>query len=256
MRIISFVNEKGGCGKTTLTVNVGAYLASIGKKVLLVDMDPQGHIGKSLGLDVKNIDLTIFDVLLEDDIYLTDAIHETSTPNLDVVPTNKLLTDFVINVSKHSDRHLKLKKSLEGLDYDFIFIDAPPSLGLITINILLAATEVVIPVSLTFLALDGCAEILDTIKVVKKNFDHKDLRVSKVVATLYRDTKLARKILDKLELHFGDKLCETILNYDVKIDQAQSFGKTIFEFAPNSNGANMLKNIALQVMNYDRRDTW
>lgn len=257
MRIISFVNEKGGCGKTTLTINVGAYLASIGKKVLLVDMDPQGHIGKALGLDVQNIDLTIFDVLLEEDVYLTDAIHTTSTPNLDVVPTNKLLTDFVINVAKHPDRHLKLKKSLEGLeDYDFVFIDAPPSLGLITINILMAVTDVVIPVSLTFLALDGCAEILDTIKVVKKNFDRKELRVSKVVATLYRDTNLAKKILEKLDVHFGDKLCETILDYDVKIDQAQSFGKTIFEFAPNSEGANLLKNIALEIMNYDRRDTW
>ncbi|MBF0274810.1 MAG: ParA family protein [Nitrospinae bacterium] len=256
MRVISFMNEKGGCGKTTLTVNIGAYLASQGKKVLLVDMDPQGHIGKSLGINVRSIDISIFDVLLEDDIFLSDAIYETTTPNLDVVPTNKRLTDFVINVSKHNDRHLKLKNSFVGLDYDFVFIDAPPSLGLISINILMAINEVIIPVSLSFLALDGCAEMLDTIKTVKRNFDKKDLVISRVIATFYRETKLANKILEKLQHHFGDKLCKTILKFDVKIDQGQSFGKTIFEYSPYSAGAKMLEDIAIEVLKYDGRSSW
>ncbi len=248
MRIISFVNEKGGCAKTTLTVNVAAAIAATGKRVLVVDMDPQGHIGKSLGLDVRNLDLTIFDVLIDDDVQLIDAVQQTKVPHLDVVPTNKLLTDLVVNISKERDRHIKLKKSLHGLDYDFIFIDAPPSLGLITVNILMAVTEVIIPVSLTYLALDGCAEMLDTVKVVRRNFNRKDLVISLVVPTFYRDTKLANKILEKLQESFKQKLCKTILKYDVKIDQAQSFGKTIFEFAPHSEGAKMISNIAHEVL--------
>ncbi len=248
MRIISFVNEKGGCAKTTLTVNVAAAIAATGKRVLVVDMDPQGHIGKSLGIDVKNLELTIFDVLIDDDVQLIDAVQQTKIPGLDVVPTNKLLTDLVVNISKDRDRHLKLKKSLAGLDYDMVFIDAPPSLGLITVNILMAVTEVIIPVSLTYLALDGCAEMLDTVQVVRRNFNRKDLVVSLVVPTFYRDTKLANKILEKLQESFKQKLCKTILKYDVKIDQAQSFGKTIFEFAPRSEGAKMISNIAREVL--------
>jgi len=249
MRKISFVNEKGGSGKTTLTINIGAYIASRGKKVLILDMDPQGHIGKSLGLDVKRIDDTIFDALVNEDLKLTDVIRKTSLKNLDIAPSNKFLTDFVINVASHDDRHLKLTKKIEQLNgYDYLLIDCPPSLGLLTVNILLAVTEVIIPVSLTFLALDGCAEIVDTVRTIKRNFAKNDLDITMVVPTFYRNTNMANAILGKLKIYFGNRVSDTIIKFDVKIDQSQSFGKTIFEFAPDSPGAKMMGELAKEVM--------
>lgn len=249
MRKISFVNEKGGSGKTTLTVNIGAYIAMQGKKVLILDMDPQGHIGKSLGIDVRRIDNTIFDVLVSEDVRLKEAIRKTSIENLDIVPSNKLLTDFVINVADHEDRHLKLKKKMAELsDYDYVLIDCPPSLGLLTVNILLSVNEVIIPVSLTYLALDGCAEIVDTVKTVRRNFNKNDLDITMAVPTFYRNTNMADIIVEKLRKYFGNKVSNTIIKFDVKIDQAQSFGKTIFEFAPKSQGALMMEELAREVM--------
>ncbi len=249
MRKIAFVNEKGGSGKTTLTINVGAWLASQGKKVLLLDMDPQGHIGKSLGVEIHGLKRTVFDLLIYPDARIEDAILPSSNENLFLIPANKRLTDFVINVSDHADRHLKLQKKVDRLEnFDYLLIDSPPSLGLLTVNILLAANEVVIPVSLTYLALDGCAEILDTVNVVKENFGHDLLDVKLVVPTFFRDTILVKSILNKLKHHFKSKLTETVVKFDMKLDQAQSFGKTVFEFAPDSLGAKMMESVAKEVM--------
>ncbi len=249
MRKIAFVNEKGGSGKTTLAINVGAWLASQGKRVLLLDMDPQGHVGKSLGVDIHKLKSTIFDLLIYPDAKIEDAAIPTDSENLFIVPANKRLTDFVINVSDHENRHLKLKNKADQLQgFDYLLIDSPPSLGLLTVNILLATNEVVIPVSLTYLALDGCAEIMDTITVVRENFGHSSLKVSMVVPTFFRSTILVQSLLNKLRHHFGKNMSKTIVKFDMKLDQAQSFGKTIFEFAPDSLGANMMEGVAREVM--------
>jgi len=249
MRKITFVNEKGGSGKTTLSVNVGAWLADAGKKVLLVDMDPQGHVGKSLGINIHAVEKSAFDILLYPEVSIEEATIETGIKNLYLLPANKLLTDVVVNISTHSDRHLKLKKKMDEVSgYDFIIVDSPPSLGLLTVNILLAVEEVVIPVSLTYLALDGCAEIIETVNIVNQNFGHGSLRVTLVVPTFYRDSILVKSIMNKLKNHFGDKLAKTIIENDMKIDQAQSFGKSIFDFAPDSHGAKMMGLIAKEVL--------
>ncbi|GMT42362.1 MAG: sporulation initiation inhibitor Soj [bacterium] len=249
MRKIAFVNEKGGSGKTTLTINVGAWLALQGKKVLLLDMDPQGHVGKSLGVNVNKTRSTVFDLLIYPDAGIEDTIIPTNNENLFLIPSNKRLTDFVINVSDHDDRHIKLKNKVDHLEgYDYLLIDSPPSLGLLAVNILLAAEEIVIPVSLTYLALDGCAEILDTILVVRANFGHDSLKVSLVVPTFFRNTILVQSILNKLKNNFGGDMSQTIVKFDMKLDQAQSFGKTIFEFAPDSLGAKMMAGVAREVM--------
>ena len=248
-RKIAFINEKGGTGKTTLALNIGDYIARQGKKVLLIDMDPQGHIGKSMGIDVQSARSTIFDVLVDENVSMEEVICPSSNEHLKLVISNKLLTDLVINIAKDHDRHLKLKQKIDAVKgFDYILIDSPPSLGLLTVNILLAAEEVIIPVSMTYLALDGCAEIISSIKLVRKNFDHDKIHIAKVVPTLYRENPLARTVLGRLQKHFGESVSKTILRFDEKIDQSQSFGKTIFEFAPDSDGAKMLADLGKEVM--------
>lgn len=249
MRVIAFVNEKGGSGKTTLSLSVAAWLALQGKKVLIIDMDPQGHVGKSLGMNVHVIEKTIFDLLLYPDVSVADVAIQSQYENLFVVPANKILTDVVVNVSKHSDRHRKLKEKVDKAEgYDFIIIDSPPSLGLLTVNILIAANEVVIPVSLTYLALDGCAEILDTMNTVRDNFEHPDLKLDLVVPTFFKENILVNSIMNKLKNHFSSKMSKTTIRFDMKLDQSQSFGKTIFDFSPDSIGASQMGAVAKEIM--------
>ncbi len=248
MRKIAFINEKGGSGKTTLTLNVGASLAGKGARVLILDMDPQGHIGKSLGLDVARIWPTVTDLLLDPGVKIEETARPTDIPNLWITPSNKLLTDFPVNVSSDPERHLRLQQKLNNAyGFDFILIDSPPSIGLSTVNILMAVEEVVIPVSLTYLALDGCVEIIDTVETMRRNFNHTGLHVSLVVGTFYRNNDLVNSILRKLRSHFGSRMARTVIEYDMKLDQAQSFGKSIFDFAPDSVGARQMATVAEEV---------
>jgi chromosome partitioning protein len=248
-RKIAFVNEKGGSCKTTLTVNIGAYLAlRCQQKVLIVDMDPQGHVGKSLGVDVRKIPKSIYDALIDPRSNLVDFVTSSHIPGLDLVVANKSLADFPLAVGSSEDRHSRLKSQIDRLErYDYVLFDSPPSLGLITLNVLLATQEIVIPVSLTYLALDGCAEIIDTVKQVRANFDHKTLDIPLVVPTLYRNTRMAKAILEKLKEHLGWRVSNSILGYNVKIDEAQSNGLTIWEYAPDSTGAEGLASVAEEI---------
>jgi chromosome partitioning protein len=251
MRRMTVFNEKGGCCKTTLTVNIGAYLAvEKNFRVLLVDLDPQGQIGKSLGITTKNLEHTIFEILVDADVHTNKAIISSQFENLFLLPADKRLTDFSVNVANDNDRYLKLFKKIKMIedDYDFIFFDAPPSISLITINIMMAANEIIIPVSLTYFGMDGCAEVLQTVKLLKDNFNKFDLEIIAVVPTLYRNTKLANSILKRLQEKFGSLLIKTILKYNVKIDESQSHGTTIFKYAPRSVGAVMIKKISEEVL--------
>jgi chromosome partitioning protein len=248
VRRIALVNEKGGSCKTTLAVNTAAYFAlKRGKKVLLLDLDPQGQVGKSLGFAVRELPVTILDLLLDPARNPQDAILQTRVPGLDVILSNKLLTDFPQEVAASDDRMTRLASIVDRVTgYDVVLIDSPPSLGLTTLNIMLAAREIVIPVSLTFLALDGCAEIVETVENVRANFGT-DLEVVLVVPTLYRKTKLADQILERLHKYFGRRVAKTVIGFSVKIDEAQSVGKTIWEHAPSSHGAEMLEGMAIEL---------
>ncbi len=249
MRTIAFVNEKGGSCKTTLSVNIAAHFASrLGQRVLLVDLDPQGQSGKSLGLDVKGAARTTLDLLMDPSLGVTDVAVASRIPGLDVVIANKTLTDFPIAAGADDDRALKLKSKIDAATgYDFVVFDSPPSLGLITVNIMVAAREIVIPVNMTFLALDGCAEIVETVEAVRESYDCPDLRVSLVVPVLYRNTRLANAILEKLREFFAERLSSTIVGYNVAIDEAQSYGQTIWEYAPRSRGAELLEALAKEI---------
>jgi len=247
-RKIAFVNEKGGSCKTTLSVNTAAYLAAKGEKVLLIDMDPQGQVGKSLGFDVAAAAPTIFEVLTDANVAARDAVFGTEIANLDVILANKLLVDFPVIAAADDDRVMKLKDKLDKLrGYDYIIVDSPPSLGLITLNIMLAVKEIIIPVSLTYLALDGCSEIDETVANVRDTYGKKDLKISLVVPTLYRRTNLAAAILAKLRDFYADRVAKTVVGYNVAIDEAQSFGRTIWDYRPRSHGAQMLAALAEEI---------
>lgn len=245
-RRIAFINEKGGTCKTTLAVNVAAYLAGKkNKRVLLVDLDTQGHAGKSLGIDPRGLAKNVFHLLTDPHLGLEAVTLPTPTPNLFLVPSWKDMAEFPSAAATDPQRARRLEQRLQAARdrFDFIVFDAPPSLGLTTTNILVAADEVVVPVATTYLALDGCAEMVDTVNDVKANFGHQALRITLVVPTLYRKTQLADEVVAKLREYFPRRTAEPFA-LSVTVDEAQSHGKTIWEYAPWSRGATMLQAIA------------
>jgi len=250
MRRIAFINEKGGTCKTTLCVNVAAWLAGRGKRVLVADMDTQGHAGKSLGVDVRRLSPTIHDWLLDYTVRFEDAVRPTAVPNLDLLPANKDLAGFPVAVAPAADRAERLRRRLDEMGegrYDAVLVDAPPSRSLVTDNVLVAAREIVVPVALTYLALDGCAEILESLECLRAERGEAPA-LALVVPALYRKTQLADEILAKLRERFPAVLSRAALGWSVKIDEAQSHGRTIFEWAPRSTGAQALASIAEEIL--------
>jgi chromosome partitioning protein len=250
-RRIAFINEKGGTCKTTLAVHTAAWLASNARgRVLLVDLDTQGHAGKSLGIDVRSLDHTIADLMVDPSMDPDEAILETGIAGLDLLPANKQAADLPERLAAHADRHRRLRQVIDRVDaegtYAYVVFDSPPSLGLTTLNVMVAAQEVVVPVALTYFALDGCAEIVSTVERTREEHGHPDLEVTLVVPTFHRNTRLAEEVLGKLRDYFGDKVTP-VLGYNVKIDEAQSHGQTIWEYAPWSRGAQMLEAVAQAV---------
>jgi chromosome partitioning protein len=263
-RRIAFINEKGGSAKTTLVANIGAYLAlRRGRRVLAIDMDPQGQLAKVLGIDHRAPSRSAIDLLL--DGMLGDAgldrsrrderpssvlpVVRTRIPDLDVIVANKSLGLFPAwQDGDDLDPSGRLRAALEGsrdLDrYELVLFDAPPSFGPLTLNVLRAADEVVIPVPLTFLALDGCAELVRTLQTVRERYDHPELRISMVVPTFYRRTRLAHEILAKLQERFPKEIAHCAVGYHVRIDEAQSRGLSIFEYAPRDRGAKVMAELA------------
>ena len=250
-RRIAFINEKGGSGKTTLTSSVGDYLARhANHRVLLVDLDPQGQLGKVLGIDVGAAKHTALDMLI-DAILGEEAtpalpILKTGRPNLDLIASNKSLALFPNESGEAGvEEHTYLRAALRrARNYDFILFDAPPSFGSITLNILLAADELVIPAPLTYLALDGVAELTRTVQMVRKRYRHESLQIRMVVPTFARRTKLAAEILEKLQARFAGAVSEDVLGYSVLVDEAQSRAQTIFEYAPRSAPARWMRGVA------------
>jgi len=250
MRKIAFINEKGGTGKTTLTVNFATYLAIFkNKKVLIIDMDPQGHSGKSLGINVHSIQNSVFDLLVDDTLHPRRVIMKTRFENLFIIPSNKSLSDLPTVAPSLIDKFHILKKRTDQLEkYDFIIFDTPPSIGIQTINVLTTANEIVIPVALTYLSLDGCAELLSTIEQIKSEYRQEGIKINSIIPTFYRRTALANEIIEKLRQHFGNLLIDTPISFNVKIDEAQSFGKSIWEYALNSKGAEVLKIVSEEII--------
>ncbi len=263
-RRIAFINEKGGSAKTTLVANLGAYLAlERGRRVLAIDMDPQGQLAKVFGVDHRAPARSAIDLLL-DGVFgdagldrggpgggpasVLPVVH-TRIERMDLVVANKSLGLFPAwQDGPDGDPTGRLAAALDAAAdlgrYDFVLFDAPPSFGPLTLNILRAAREVVIPVPLTYLALDGCAELGRTLATVRQRYDHPDLRVTMVVPTFYRRTRLAQQILDQLKERFPKELAHSVVGYHVRIDEAQSQGLSIFEYAPRDRGARCMAELA------------
>jgi chromosome partitioning protein len=250
MRRIAFINEKGGTCKTTLCVNVGAWLATArGQRVLVADLDTQGHAGKSLGVDVRGLTPTVHEWLLGQAAF-EEVVRPTAVPGLELMPANKALAGFPVAAAALPDRATRLADRLAEVPagrYDAVLIDSPPSRSLVTENVLLAADAIVVPVALTYLALDGCAELLESLEDLRAAHGRAP-ELALVVAALHRKTQLADEILAKLAEKFPHHLARTVLGWSVKIDEAQSHGRTVFEHAPRSPGAVALAEIADEIL--------
>jgi chromosome partitioning protein len=247
-RILAVANQKGGVGKTTTAVNLGAGLAELGYRVLVVDLDPQGNATTGLGIDARSFELSMYDVLMRD-VSLEDAVEPTSMKNLFVAPATIDLAGAEIELVPSFSRELKLRKALEAVygDFEFILIDCPPSLGLITVNGLAAADEVLVPIQCEYYALEGLGQLLRNVHLVQANLNDK-LEVTTIVLTMYdARTKLAEQVADEVRLHFGNKVCRNVIPRTVRISEAPSFGQPITVFDPTSRGAIAYRELAKEV---------
>jgi len=247
-RIMAVANQKGGVGKTTTAVNLGAGLAELGYRVLVVDLDPQGNATTGLGIDARSFEHSMYDVLMRD-VPLEDAVEPTSMKNLFVAPATIDLAGAEIELVPSFSRELKLRKALEAVygDFEFVLIDCPPSLGLITVNGLAAADEVLVPIQCEYYALEGLGQLLRNVHLVQANLNEK-LDVSTIVLTMYdARTKLAEQVADEVRLHFGNKVCRNVIPRTVRISEAPSFGQPITVFDPTSRGAIAYRELAKEV---------
>lgn len=235
MPTIALINQKGGVGKTTSTINLGAGLAMLGKTVLLVDLDPQAHLTYGLGIQAHELECTIYEVLKGEATAAEATLRRTG---MDLLPASLSLSGAEMEFSGTAGREFLLKEALLGTEhYDYILLDCPPSLGLLTLNALTAAQEVYIPLQTEFLALQGMSKLIETINVVKKRLNP-GLAVSGIIGTRFDARKnLSREVVAKIEEHFTDKLFKTLIHDNVALAEAPSFGQTIFEYRPDCRGA-------------------
>src|SRR5579872_10344 len=247
-RILAVANQKGGVGKTTTAVNLGAGLADLGYRVLVIDLDPQGNATTGLGVDGRSFELSMYDVVMRD-AKLEDAIEPTSIKNLFVAPATIDLAGAEIELVPTFSRELRLRRALESIagDFEFVLIDCPPSLGLITVNGLAAADEVLVPIQCEYYALEGLGQLLRNVHLVQANLNER-LEVTTIVLTMYDGrTKLAEQVADEVRTHFGNKVCRNVIPRTVRISEAPSFGQPITAFDPSSRGAIAYRELAREV---------
>ena len=243
---IAILNQKGGVGKTTTTINLAAYLAKAGRSVLVVDLDPQGNTTSGLGLDKQKLDATLYDVLfLRAEVSKT--IREVTSHGLFLLPANAELAGAEVELVNLAEREHQLKKVLKGLEYDYILIDCPPSLGLLSINALTAASDVMIPVQTEYYALEGLSQLLAVVQQVRARLNP-DLNILGVLITMHdRRTSLSDQVKDEVERYFGQKMLKTMIPRNVRLAEAPSFGKTIAEHDGCSKGARAYKALAKEL---------
>jgi chromosome partitioning protein len=247
-RIMAVANQKGGVGKTTTAVNLGACLADIGYRVLVVDLDPQGNASTGLGINIRDLSGSMYDVILHD-MPIEDCVEATSVRNLFCAPSSLDLAGAEIELVPAFSREQRLKRALEDVrdDYDFVLIDCPPSLGLLTVNGLAAATEVVVPIQCEYYALEGLGQLLRNVNLVQKNLNPV-LEVSAIVLVMYdARTKLADQVVNEVREHFGAKVCRNVIPRTVRLSEAPSFGQPIIAFDSSSRGAIAYRELAKEV---------
>ena len=248
-RVFAVANQKGGVGKTTTTVNLGAGLADLGARVLIIDLDPQGNATTGLGIEARNFDNSVYDVLLHD-VPLEDTIEPTAIKNLFVAPATIDLAGAEIELVPAFSRELRLRRAVEAVqdDFGYVLIDCPPSLGLITVNGLAAASEVLVPIQCEYYALEGLGQLLRNVELVRANLNP-TLVVTTIVLTMYdARTNLAEQVVSEVRQHFGAAVCQTIIPRSVRISEAPSFGEPVTTHDPSSRGAIAYRELAREVV--------
>ena len=248
--IISMCNQKGGVGKTTSTINMGACLAELGRKVLLVDLDPQGALSAGLGLTHDQIQDTIYDVMLDSEVSVHSAIVHTGVAGLDLVPANIDLSAAEIQMVNEVGREHTLARALRPVrkDYDFIIIDCQPSLGLLTVNALACSQGVIIPMECEFFSLRGLALLTDTVEKVADRINF-DLEIMGILVTMFdRRTRHAREVMDRVVEYFGDKVFDTVITRTVRFPETSVAGEPITTWAPSSQAAKQYRDLAKEVI--------
>ena len=249
-KIIAVCNQKGGVGKTTTTINLGSFLAYYGRKTLIVDFDPQANTTSGLGLDYNKLPRTIYQNLLFN-IHPKETIIQTPIFGLDLFPASPHLIGAQVELANFENKELRLKQLLDIIkdEYHYILIDLPPSLGLLTINGLVAADYVLIPIQTEFFALDGLYQLINTIDLIRRNLDE-DLKILGTVLTLYdRRNRLDRLVLKNIMRNFPGYVFNTVIPRNVSLAEAPSFGQSILQYAPNSEGGRAYRRLAEEVIN-------
>jgi chromosome partitioning protein len=246
-KVIAVVNQKGGVGKTTSTINVAAQIASGGKSVLLIDLDPQGNATSGLGFPKEQGNKTVYEFVCEQ-APLDNIVQESNVANLFVMPSNANLAGAEIELVGRANREFALSQALRSAAYEYVFIDCPPSLGLLTINALTAATLVLIPVQTEYYALEGLSQLLNTIQAVKQG-TNPNLELLGIVLTMYdKRTSLSEQVRDEVKKYFGDRLFKTVIPRNIRLAEAPSYGQTIFEHDRWSKGARAYKALAREIV--------
>lgn len=248
-KVIAITNQKGGVGKTTTSVNLSACIANSGKKVLLIDMDPQGNASSGLGIDKDSLELCIYDVLING-MTMNDVIVPTALKKLKIAPASIDLAGAGVELVNLPKREHILKKALKENrdDYDFIFIDCPPSLDLLTLNALTAADGVLIPIQSEFYALEGVSQLINTVNLVKKSLNEK-LEIEGVLLTMFDGrTNLSIQVADEVKKFFTTKVYKTIIPRNVRLSEAPSYGEPIIIYDPRSKGAEVYMKLAKEVI--------
>ncbi|SRR5579875_1510758 len=237
-RVIAIINQKGGSGKTTTAVNLGAYLARLSKTVLLIDLDPQANSTIHLGLKPHEVEMSIYDIMMDEKSF-ADIVLDTEIDNLFIAPANINLSGVEIELAGIVGREMVLKDAVEAIKngYNYILIDCPPSLGLLTVNALTIAKELIIPVQTEFFALEGMGKLFQTVDVVKKRLN-RDLKITGIIPTMFDTrTNMSREVIEKIREYFGDRVYKTMIRKNVRLAEASSHGKPIVLYDPHSTGA-------------------
>jgi chromosome partitioning protein len=254
-KIIAIFNQKGGVGKTTTSINLSSGIGKIGKKVLLVDIDPQGNSTSGLGMDKNKVEHIIYDILALD-LPIEDGIFPTSAENVDIIPSNNQLAGLEIELAREGDWEMMLRKELAKVrdDYDYIFIDCPPSLGILSVLGLIASDSVIIPIQCEYYALEGVSQLFDTIELVKKNFNP-SLEVEGVVLSMFDGrTNLSIQVVDEVKSFFKGKVYTNIIPRNVRLAEAPSYGLSIMDYDEKSRGAEAYMDLAEEFLDLQDLD--